>query len=204
MGLSQSKISRILYIGLFAAVMVSGCTVRFAGRELPSYTNEQLSVPEKRVTASYDAYADSLDMAVFLIQEVKKVLSSSILYADLHKGPAQAAYYYSFVLHDKNKVPASIWIYNNIITMLTLGVIPTYQRYNFVLTVEVREGERVIKTYKYKDHVIEWSQLFLMFLIPSHQPLNITSSVIDNMIMNFAYDFSNDVHSGFYVVQRKD
>ena len=56
MNLNSNRISQIILLGPFAVFMASGC-VSFAGMELPIYTNEQLSAPEKKISASYDVMA---------------------------------------------------------------------------------------------------------------------------------------------------
>ena len=39
-----------------------------------------------------------------------------------------------------------------LLTGCTLGVIPAYERDTFIMTVDVKQGDHVFKTYTYKDH----------------------------------------------------
>ena len=66
------------------------------------------------------------------------------------------------------------------------------------MTVVVKKGDYVLKTYNYKDHMDSWVQLILLFLMPFNFPPMVYDSVMDNMIMNFAHDFSSDLQSGVY------
>jgi hypothetical protein len=81
MNLNSKRLSQIILLAPFAVFMASGC-VRFAGMELPIYTNEQLSAPEKTISASYDVKAFPAFSAVNidasnLDERIQKVLSSS-------------------------------------------------------------------------------------------------------------------------------
>ena len=62
--------------------------------------------------------------------------------------------------------PVLIAEYAMLLTGFTFGVIPAYERDTFILTVDVKQGDRVFKTYTYKDHLDSWFHLFLMFLTP--------------------------------------
>ena len=84
----------------------------------------------------------------------------------------------------------------------TFFVIPAYGRDIFIMTVVVKKGDYVLKTYNYKDHIDTWFQLILLFLMPFNFPPSVYDSVMDNMIMNFAHDFSSDLQSGVYRAQQ--
>ncbi|HXY54306.1 MAG TPA: hypothetical protein VEM40_06525 [Nitrospirota bacterium] len=206
MQLNRGRIGQILLISLSAAFMASGCA-SFAGRELPTHTNEQLLNPEKKIFASYDVKAfgphgENSIAASKLDKEIQKVLSAGPLFAELKSGSAQGDYHYSFVFHNEGRPPEVIAFLNGFISGLTLGVIPAYGRDIFIMTVDVKQNDHVLKTYTYTDHMDSWIQLLLVFLTPFNWPPSVASSIIDNMIINFAHDFSNDVRSGVYLVQQ--
>ena len=87
---------------------------------------------------------------------------------------------------------------NGFISGFTFLVIPAYERDIFIMTVVVKKGDYVLKTYNYKDHTDTWIQVVLLFLMPFNFPPMVYDSVMDNMIRNFAHDFSSDLQSGFY------
>ncbi len=207
MQLKRSRIGQILLICLFAVFMASGCA-SFAGRELPIYTNEQLPAPERKISASYDVkafgpFGENAIAASNLDKEIQKVLSSSPLFAELKSGSGPGDYHYSFVFRNEGVPPMPVAILNGVITGFTFGVIPAFGRDIFIITVDVKQSDRVLKTYTYKDHMDSWFQLLLVFLTPFNWPPSVSSSVIDNMIMNFAHDFSSDIQSGFYLAQQQ-
>jgi hypothetical protein len=204
MDLIRKRTGQIVLISLIAVFVASGCA-SFAGRELPIYTNDQLAAPEKKISASYDvkafgprgenAWAWNLD------KKIQKVLTGSHIFADLQSGTTSGDYHYSFVLRTEEQPGEPIASLNVSISAFTVGIIPAYSRHIFIITVDVKQGDRVLKTYTYKDHMDSWIQLFLVFLTPFNWPFSVGSSVIDNMIMNFAHDFSSDIKSGVYLAQ---
>jgi hypothetical protein len=204
--LKRIKFSHVLLAGLFAAFVTSGCA-SFAGGELPVYTNEQLQVPEKKIAATYDIAAfgplgENKIAASNLEKEIQKVLSSNPVFAELKQGAGTGDYHYTFTFRNEGVPPLPIAFLNGFISGFTFTVIPAFARDIFILTVDVKQDDRVLKTYTYKDHIDSWIQLFLVFLAPSHWPPDVSTSVIDNMLMNFAHDFCNDIRSGVYLAQQ--
>lgn len=206
MKLNKCWISQILLMSLFSALIASGCA-SFAGRELPIYTNDQLSVPEKKISASYDVkafgpYGENTIVASKLDKKIQKVLSAGPLFAELKSGSGQCDYHYSFVFRNEGVPAMPITFLNGFISGFTLTVVPAFARDVFIITVDVKQGDRVLKTYTYKDYMDSWIQLFLVFMTPFNWPPSVSSSIIDNMIMNFAHDFSKDIQSGVYLSQQ--
>jgi hypothetical protein len=185
--------------------MASGC-VSFAGMELPIYTNEQLSAPEKKISASYDVmqfHGTNPRDATAASQRIQRVLSASPLFVELKSGPGQGDYHCSFVLRSAVMPSEFIVALNGFISGFTFLVIPAYERDIFIMTVVVKKGDYVLKTYNYKDHIDSWIQLILLFLMPFDFPPMIYDSVMDNMIRNFAHDFSSDLQSRVYRAQQQ-
>lgn len=206
MQLSKKKFGQIILISLFAAFMATGCA-SFAGRELPIYTNDQLPVPEKKIFATYDVKAfgpngENNIFAARLDKRIQKILSSSPIFSELKSGSGPGDYHYSFVLRNEGMPPMPIAFLNGFISGFTFTIIPAYARDIFIITIDVKQGDRVLKTYTYKDHMDSWIQLFLVFLTPFNWPPSVSDSVIDNIIMNFAHDFGSDLQSGVYLTQQ--
>lgn len=207
MNLNSNRLSQFILLGPFAVFMASGCA-SFAGMELRIYTNEQLSAPEKQISASYDVKAFpahsfiNID-ASNLDERIQKVLSSSPLFAQLKSGSDPGDYHYSFVLRTEVMPSEFIAVMSGAISGATFLVIPAYGRDIFIMTVVVKKGDYVLKTYNYKDHIDSWIQVLLLFLKPFNFPPMVYDSVMDNMIMNFAHDLSSDLQSGVYRVQQQ-
>jgi hypothetical protein len=200
MNLTSNRLRQIILLGPFAVFIASGCA-SFAGMELPIYTNEQLAAPEKKISASYDVmvfHGTNPGDATIASQRIQRVLSASPLFVELKTGPEQGDYHYSFVLRDAFMPAAPIVAVNAFISGFTFLVIPAYERHIFIMTVVVKRGDYVLKTYNYRDHIDSWIQLILLFLMPFNFPPMVYDSVMDNMIMNFAHDFSSDLQSGVY------
>jgi hypothetical protein len=205
MNLNSNRLSQIILLPLFAVLMASGC-VSFAGLELPIYTNEQLSAPEKKISASYDVmvfHGTNPRDATVASKRIERVLSASPLFVELKSGTEQGDYHYSFVLRSAVMPSEFIAAMNGFISGFTFLVIPAYERNIFIMTVVVKKGDYVLKTYNYRDHTDTWMQLILLFLMPFNFPPMVNDSVLDNMIMNFAHDFSSDLQSGVYRAQQQ-
>jgi hypothetical protein len=199
--------STILLIILFTALTESGCA-SFAGRELPIYTLEQLPSSQLKISATYEVKAygpkgESEIIAARFTYEIQKILTANTVFAELKEGAGPSDYHVSFVFKDVGMPSENVAFLNGFISGLTLTVIPAYARDIFTITIDVKRGDRVIKTYVYKDHMDSWIQLFLVFLTPFNSTENVACTVIDNMIMNFAHDVGSDIQSGVYVAQQK-
>lgn len=201
------RFSRFLFISLVAAFIASGCA-SFAGRELPIYTNEQISVPAEKISATYDVKAFDLhgresDVAAARIdKEIRKILSTSPIFSEFKRGAGPGDHHYSFVFRNEGSPPEPIAFLNGFISGFTLTLIPAYARDIFIITIDVKQGDRVLKTYTYKDHIDSWIQLFMVFLAPSNWPPTVSDTVLDNMLMNFAHDLGNDIQSGAYLAKQ--
>jgi hypothetical protein len=187
-------------VSLFAA----GCA-SFPGKELPAYTYDNVTAPAAKLTASYDVKALVFDKenersAERVQEEIQKVLQASPLFEKIAPGAGTGEYQCSFLF--KNEGNQALAFVSGFISGFTFTIIPGYARDVFVLTVDVKRGDRLLKTYAYRDHMDSWVQLLLVFLAPSHWPPDISKEVMDNMLMNFLHDFSHDLSSGTLVASQ--
>jgi hypothetical protein len=185
-------------------VFAAGCA-SFPGRELPSYSYEQIPVPPNKISATYDVKAimlgkENANSAEAVKKEIQKILSESPVFAQAAAGAGMSDYHFSFVF--RNEGNEALAFISGFISGFTFTVIPGYARDNFILTVEVKQGDRVVKTYTYHDHMNSWIQVLLVVLTPSHWPGDVGKSIVDNMIMNFVHDFAKDVQSGAVVARQ--
>ena len=92
-------------------------------------------------------------------QRIERVLSASPLFVELKSGTEQGDYHYSFVLRSAVMPSEFIASMNGFISGVTFLVIPAYGRDIFIMTVVVKKGDYVLKTYNYRDHTDTWIQL---------------------------------------------
>jgi hypothetical protein len=194
-------VSWFLVIGLFSSFLTVGCA-SFPGKELPTYTYDNVTAPAAKLTASYDVKALVFDKenersAGRVQEEIQKVLQASPLFEKIAPGAGTGEYQCSFLF--KNEGNQALAAISGFISGFTFTIIPAYARDKFVLTVDVKRGDRLLKTYVYRDHIDSWIQLLLVFLAPSHWPPDISKEVFDNMLMNFLHDFSKDLNAGVLV-----
>ncbi len=204
MQMKTSRIVRVLLLGVLFAFCVAGCA-SFPGRELPTYVYEQMSAPANKISVTYDVKAimlgkENAKTAEDVNKEISRILSESPIFTQAVAGTGTGDYHFSFALRNEgNEVLAFI---SGFISGFTFTVIPAYAKDNFIMTIDVKRGERLLKTYSYRDHMNTWIQLLLVFLTPSHLPGDVAKSIVDNMVMNFVHDFAKDVQSGAIVARQ--
>lgn len=179
-------------------VFAFGCA-SFPGKELPLYKNDQISPPVQRFSVSYDVKAfefgkENAKFAKVWQEEVEKVFKASPLFLEVSSTTRLGEYQCSFEARKEGEEATAIM--SGLISGLTFAVIPAYGKDEYILTVDVKKENRVLKTYQYKDHVETWAEILLILLTPWHFPPTVSREVYDNMIMNFLHDFAQDVGSG--------
>ena len=205
----KNRFSQIIILFLAVLFMTTGCA-SFPGKQLPTYATSQISAPEKKISATYDVKLVGIDGAPYtqpivvksFDDKVQKVLSSSSIFSDLKSGFEQSDYHYSFVMRNDGIPPLPIAMLNGFVTGFTFGLVPAFARDIYIMTIEVKQGDRVIKTYAYQDHMDSWIHLFLIVLTPFNFPTVVSDKVVDNMMMNFVFDFSNDIRAGVYLAKQ--
>jgi len=203
----KNRLSRIIVPFLAVVFIATGCA-SFPGKQLPTYTNNQLPIPAKKISATYDVKAfgihgeDCKVSADRIDGKIQKILVPSPIFSDLRSGSGQSDYHYSFLFRNDGIPPIPVAFLNGFICGFTFGLVPAFARDIFVITVDVKQDGRVLKTYTYQDHMDSWIQIGLIVLTPFYFPITVSDEIIDNMIMNFAYDFSSDIRSGTYLAKR--
>jgi len=192
---------RYVVISASVSLFAVGCA-SFPGKELPTYTYDNVTAPAAKLTASYDVKAlvfgkENERSAERMQEEIQKVLQASPLFEKITPGTGIGEYQYSFLF--KNEGNQALAAISGFISGFTFTIIPGYARDEFVLTVDVKRGNSLIKTYAYRDHMDSWIQLLLVFLAPTHWPPDTSKEVFDNMLMNFLHDFSKDLNAGVLV-----
>ncbi len=195
--------SRFLFLSILTAAIVSGCA-SFPGRELPIYAYEQIPAMEKKIYASFDVKAfgprgENKKFEQRLEKEIQKILTQSLAFAQLEPNKNDGEYHYSFVYRDEGN--EALAFLSGFISGFTLAVVPAYARDNYILSIDVKQGDKLIKTYTYRDHMNSWIEALLLVVTPIYWPPAVAQSIFDNMLMNFVHDYFDDIKSGVYLAQ---
>lgn len=197
--------------GLFALVSmilllnVSGCAT-FPGKDTPVYTFANLPpAPEKKTCIVIsDKYANKYteeDRA-----EIDEIVSMFEKSGYFLKAPERCT------PNDNDKSsemdvnfernfkpgPYLVDLINAFISGYTLTIIPSRYREYYVMDVQLKRNDLVVKQYVYRDHTERWVQLFYLFKRPQPDYSKRTAihDVYSRMIMNFLYDYTHDVQNG--------
>lgn len=205
--MNKSRFIQIMMSFIVVVFITAGCA-SFPGKQLPTYTNNQLPIPAKKISATYDVKAlgifgeDDKMSANRIDGKIQKILAPSPIFSDLKSVSGQSEYHYSFLFRNDGIPPIPVAFLNGFICGFTFGLVPAFARDIFIITVDVKQDGRILKTYTYKDHMDSWIQIGLIVLTPFYFPITTSNEVIDNMIMNFAYDVSNDFRSGVFLAKQ--
>lgn len=199
--LSRNCLISIL-ISLSFAFLISCAS--FPGKDLSRYTYDQIKTGERKPSIDYEVKFYSMGQenagAVGSFQvEIEKVFEESEVFQRFSAGIGSERYHLKLVLENEGNVGVAVT--TGILCGLTLTLLPAYARDEFILTVDVYEGEKLLKQYQYEHYVNSWIQLFLIFISPFYWPGTVIKEAIDDMLLNFLYDLENDeVLSGIPLV----
>ena len=190
-----------LLLSTLTLMPLFGCA-SFSGRELPTYTYDQIENTEKKVSVSFnvrafDLHGENKSGGQFIEKEAQKVLNLSSAFAKVEPNKTDGEYHYTFYFRsDLDADHQGFSRVNAIFSGFTLLILPIYVRDNYILSVDVKQGDNVIRTYTYREHMNTWIEALLLFVMPLYWPPDTWQSITDNMLMNFVHDFSNDLKSG--------
>jgi hypothetical protein len=78
-------------------------------------------------------------------------------------------------------------------TICSLGIIPTYASEDLTLVARVEYQGKLGREYVYHDRVNTWAELFLLPFAFSHDPVAVSRSVYENMLLHFLRDLRKDL-----------
>lgn len=177
----------ICMISLTAAL---GCTSSLS-KEFPRYTYEQITPRDLKPSVSYEILGYSEGGAFFGIgstnfsQEVYEVLRKSKLFSKISAGMGPETYHLSIELQAKGS-PSLLSV---VLSISTMAIIPGYTSDEYVLTVLVHKGNKLLKQYQYKRHIETWVHLFLVF---GTHPATAIRETMDDMLLNLLHDMQKD------------
>lgn len=186
---------------------VSGC-FSFPGHELQRYGHEQIIPYGPKPSITYDARVIHTPWAFFgkagnqyegtlLIfqEEINQVFKKSGFFSSINSNEGSDQSHLTLTLyHWGGGTGTSVLLtqYYGVLFGLSIGVLPAFDTDRLLLTVEVKRDGQIVKQYHYKDSVITWYQLFLVFFMPFNSIEEVKKHVIDNMLLNLLYDLQRD------------
>lgn len=191
--LRSQTIAKVLVITLASAFMF-GCA-SFPGNELPKYSYDQLTVPQQKVAIDFDARFVSFGKenaggVKFFQDRIEKVFAKSQVFAGSSAAVGSAPYHLSLTLENSGNLGGAM--ITGFLSGLTFTVLPGYAKDEYLLKVDVKQGDTLLKQYQYRDHMETWVELFMIFGMPSHLPKDTAGEVIDNMLLHLVADLQKD------------
>jgi len=170
--------------------MLEGC-VGFSSGQLPKYGYQDILVSDHKPSIDYAiklSMNDKEEANLHRYQEiVEKVFSKTAVFSKYSPGIGTEQYHISIevkVSYPENSIMA--------VSALTLFIFPGYLKENYLMNVDVRKNDQLLKHYEYKEDIHIWSQVFLIFLMRSHNVLTETDKLLENMLLNFVHDLEKD------------
>jgi len=195
--------SRYLFYALtflFCSLII-GCA-SFPGKEL-KYTYNQIVPREPKPSIDYDEsfyvlsefiFADRADdnhRGRMFHEEVDKVFTNSKAFSKITPGTGYEPFHFSLICSYTIEI-GLLDALGPLIEGISLTIIPSHWKANFELRVDVKKGNQILKQYRYENTCSHWSQLFLIFLTPTHFPFSVERAIMDDMLLNFLYDLEQD------------
>ena len=123
-------------------------------------------------------------------QRIQKVLDRCKLFDEPVEGTSDREFHFYFELENQgNFTVATI---TNVLSALTLTILPGYARDMYRLKVVVLHHHRHIKTYRYQTEVETWTQLFLVVTMFSHWPDDVIDGIMEDMVLAFLHQAYDD------------
>ncbi len=196
--------SKAIFVLIILTLALSFGCASFSGGELPTYTYSQIEKADKKSIVSFDVrayspYGKDQSAEAYMNNTIPRVLTSSLSFAQMASDPNKTNSDYHFTFYFRTDQNASAVSSENItkaFSFATLFILPAYHRVDYNLTVDVMQSDSIIRTYTYRDHMTTWVEVLMLFVSPLFPPREIEQSTIDNMLMNFAHDFSHDLNAG--------
>ena len=181
-------------MGLILCLSLVSCA-SFPSKDFQKYTYEQIMPGSQKVSIDYDAkfYSLGRENAIGLTtfqSEINKVFQKSNIFSSFSTGMGSGKYHLSLVLRNEGNM--GLAAESGFISGLTLLVIPGYAKDEYILTVDVKKGDKILKQYQYEHYMETWIQLFMIFMTASHSPNKVVREVIDDMLIRFLHDLVRD------------
>lgn len=197
---NRPNVLRFGLLLLMFCFWVSGCA-SFPGKHLPDYTYADLAPApeeEKICLVSSDKREkkaeDAPDATIAMFEK-----SGYFLKAPEHCTPTGDPVQKGFKVYFRNDTGFAGMAFaaaSGFVSGASLLIIPAYARDDFVLTVQLKKYDQLVKEYVYHEHMNTWLHVSMLFMMPGRMPRATIHKIYARMIMNFLYDYSHDVQQG--------
>jgi hypothetical protein len=99
---------------------------------------------------------------------------------------------YHFFITTNEEFDEGATFLSALISGFTFLVVPGYAHADIVITIDVKQGNRLLKQYLYRDGFSMWTEILLIFVTPIYWPPTVINGTFDNMLRNFLYDVERD------------
>jgi len=167
----------------------------FPGKQIPTIDSQQLVNGQTLKAIDYTASwlqqgRENGELSQLFEVLVDEAFEEASIFESYHIGVGRENVHFDIVMSDHVNVAASSA--SLFFSLLTIGIIPAYERDNYALTVDVSSDGQLIKKYEYKDHLTFWLGWFVLPAAPGHNPLRISNEVKKNLLRAFFQDLQAD------------
>jgi hypothetical protein len=179
---------------VLSVTSIEGCAA-FSSHLLPTIPLEQLTPPTNKPAIEYDLTATSngKPAAGNLSQQqkhIEAVFDQSQMFSSVKAGIGTTPYHFSITTNEEFNEGATFL--SGFISGFTFLVVPGYAHADIVITIDVKQGDRFLKQYQYRDGYSMWTEILLIFIMPVYWPPTVINETFDNMMRNFLYDLERD------------
>ena len=200
----RKRRSLLVVLSLLLILVQIGCVgvfqAGFEGKQLPARSYGDLTPLQQRPAIDYGVQSfspwnnpnsEAPRLADHLAgQEIERILYESNTFSNVQAGSGTQKTHFDFIIRiETNRGAAYAMAY---LSLLTLTVLPSRIRERFIMSVEVKEYGKLVKTYHYQDYMDTWRQLFLIFVFPFRPTNKVRQQVFENLMLNFLYDLQKD------------
>jgi hypothetical protein len=200
---TKKSLPLLAILVLLTCILFTGCA-SFPGKNLPDRTFVDLAPepedPAKKlclVTPDMSTISEA-DRELYAVSVAMLEKSGLFLKVPEHGTPSGQPTQKHIKLDFRPEFKAgdiAVAVISGIVSGLTLTIVPAYARDSFVLTVQIRLGEELVKESVYREQMNTWIHLSMLFMLPEHWPRNVIGEIYDRSIMNFLYDYSHDMET---------
>lgn len=185
------RIQLVLALLIFACC---GCT-GFRGNKLPQLDRNELT-PENRLPAiSYQCNPIANPIAPAVNSSWPAASNEWLFrsaFVDARPGPAADDLHIDLFLQTEMRQP-SFTIGLALLTICSLGFIPTYGQEDISLRARVEYQGKLVRAYSYTDTMELWVHLFLIPWAYSHDMVAVERSIYDNLLLHLLRDLRRDL-----------
>ena len=192
----MSQVILKLLISATAILCLNACLI-IPGGEVPKIKESYFDDLQPNLSINFQIIDKMNDETIgvddpYSVDQVNDMFLISNLFST-NEAPKGTEDYHFKIIKNTNGVP-TVHFAMQIISFLTLGLIPAYARDEFEYTIKVIKDKELLKIYKYKDHTTILGGIYFIFNDFEEYPWKIIRNR-QNPILAFVKDFEKDVRT---------